>query len=99
MPSKLDLRLGIDVGGTHTDAVVLDRDNSVVAKTKQPTSVDVTAGIHAAYTTGVDERGQVEGVRQVAAGLDGEGENQCRAALFVTMKTSTTIQRSTLCST
>lgn len=48
MPSKLDLRLGIDVGGTHTDAVVLDRDNTVVAKTKQPTSADVTAGIHAA---------------------------------------------------
>ena len=37
MPSRRsDLRLGIDVGGTHTDAVVLDRDNAVVAKTKQP---------------------------------------------------------------
>ncbi|KRF29845.1 hydantoinase/oxoprolinase N-terminal domain-containing protein [Phycicoccus sp. Soil802] len=48
MPHTLDLRLGIDVGGTHTDAVVLDRDDQVVAKTKQPTSKDVTAGIRAA---------------------------------------------------
>ena len=48
MASGLDLRLGIDVGGTHTDAVVLDRDNAVVAKTKQPTSSDVTTGVRAA---------------------------------------------------
>ncbi|HEX3930023.1 MAG TPA: hydantoinase/oxoprolinase family protein [Nocardioides sp.] len=48
MASKLDLRLGIDVGGTHTDAVVLDRDNAVVAKTKQPTTPDVTTGVRAA---------------------------------------------------
>ena len=47
MASGLDLRLGIDVGGTHTDAVVLDRDNAVVAKTKQPTSSDVTTGVRA----------------------------------------------------
>ena len=42
---ELDLRLGIDVGGTHTDAVVLDRADRVLAKTKQPTTADVTAGI------------------------------------------------------
>ncbi len=44
----LDLRLGIDVGGTHTDAVVLDRGDRVLAKTKQPTTPDVTTGIVAA---------------------------------------------------
>ncbi|MEI7439339.1 MAG: hydantoinase/oxoprolinase N-terminal domain-containing protein, partial [Thermoleophilia bacterium] len=44
MSSGLDLRLGIDVGGTHTDAVILDRANTVIAKTKQPTSLDVTSG-------------------------------------------------------
>lgn len=48
MPHTLDLRLGIDVGGTHTDAVVIDRDNAVLAKTKQPTSRDVTTGVRAA---------------------------------------------------
>jgi N-methylhydantoinase A/oxoprolinase/acetone carboxylase beta subunit len=48
MASGLDLRLGIDVGGTHTDAVVLDRDNGVLATTKQQTSLDVTTGVRAA---------------------------------------------------
>ena len=38
------MRIGIDVGGTHTDAVLLDGD-IVVASTKALTSVDVTTGI------------------------------------------------------
>jgi N-methylhydantoinase A/oxoprolinase/acetone carboxylase beta subunit len=41
----LDLRLGIDVGGTNTDAVVLDRDGKLLARAKVPTTADVTAGI------------------------------------------------------
>ncbi len=46
--SDLDLRLGIDVGGTNTDAVVLDHAGVLIAKTKRPTSADVTTGITAA---------------------------------------------------
>ncbi|MGN6380557.1 MAG: hydantoinase/oxoprolinase family protein [Gaiellales bacterium] len=42
---KLDLRLGIDVGGTNTDAVVLDRDDRLLAKAKRPTTADVTGGV------------------------------------------------------
>lgn len=38
-------RLGIDVGGTNTDAVILDASDQVVAKTKSPTTPDVTTGI------------------------------------------------------
>ncbi len=38
------LRIGIDVGGTHTDAVLLDGDD-VVASTKALTSADVLTGI------------------------------------------------------
>ena len=38
-----DLRLGIDVGGTNIDAVVLDAHGHVLAKT--PTTVDVMSGI------------------------------------------------------
>jgi N-methylhydantoinase A/oxoprolinase/acetone carboxylase beta subunit len=38
-------RLGIDVGGTHTDAVILDEQNRLVAKTKARTTADVTGGI------------------------------------------------------
>jgi N-methylhydantoinase A/oxoprolinase/acetone carboxylase beta subunit len=42
------LRLGVDVGGTHTDAVVLDGDEILVAKAKVPTTPDVRDGIAAA---------------------------------------------------
>lgn len=42
-----DLRLGIDVGGTNTDAVVLDRKDAVLAKAKVPTTPEVTSGIAA----------------------------------------------------
>ena len=38
------MRIGIDVGGTHTDAVVLDR-NDVVASTKVLTSSNVRDGV------------------------------------------------------
>jgi N-methylhydantoinase A/oxoprolinase/acetone carboxylase beta subunit len=38
------MRIGIDVGGTHTDAVLLDGD-AVLASTKALTSADVTTGI------------------------------------------------------
>ncbi|MGH3396297.1 MAG: hydantoinase/oxoprolinase N-terminal domain-containing protein [Streptosporangiaceae bacterium] len=44
----LDYRLGIDVGGTNTDAVILDRSDQVLAKAKVPTTPDVTSGIVAA---------------------------------------------------
>src|SRR6266516_4204560 len=40
-----DLRLGVDVGGTNTDAVVLDGRGHVRASAKTPTTPDVTTGI------------------------------------------------------
>src|SRR6266487_4041050 len=40
-----DLRLGVDVGGTNTDAVVLDDSGRVRASAKTPTTPDVTTGI------------------------------------------------------
>jgi N-methylhydantoinase A/oxoprolinase/acetone carboxylase beta subunit len=43
------LRLGIDVGGTNTDAVLID-GSRVLAATKAPTSADVTTGIVAAIS-------------------------------------------------
>ena len=41
---KLMRRIGIDVGGTNTDAVLLDGDKVVLA-VKTPTTQDVTSGI------------------------------------------------------
>lgn len=52
------LRLGIDVGGTNTDAVVLDGDQ-VVATTKIRTTPEVTRGIVQAITT-LSEGGNLE---------------------------------------
>lgn len=40
-----DVRLGVDVGGTNTDSVVLDGRGHVLAKAKTPMTPDVTAGI------------------------------------------------------
>jgi N-methylhydantoinase A/oxoprolinase/acetone carboxylase beta subunit len=50
-------RLGIDVGGTNTDAVVLDERDSVVAKCKRPTSEDVSTGIKEAVQGVLSESG------------------------------------------
>src|SRR6059058_6215855 len=58
-----DLRVGIDVGGTNTDAVALDRSDALLAKAKVPTTADVTGGITAALASVLaqlgDERGRV----------------------------------------
>lgn len=46
--SAPNLRIGVDVGGTNTDAVVIDADGVLLAKTKVGTTRDVTGGINAA---------------------------------------------------
>lgn len=55
------LRVGIDVGGTHTDAVILDSKNRIVSAEKVDTSEDVSTGISNALDlvlrrSGVDRR-------------------------------------------
>lgn len=53
------MRIGIDVGGTHTDAVLLDGD-AVIASTKALTSADVITGIMDALETILAEHGGTE---------------------------------------
>jgi N-methylhydantoinase A/oxoprolinase/acetone carboxylase beta subunit len=40
-----DCRLGLDVGGTNTDAVIMDAADRVIAKVKVPGTADITGGI------------------------------------------------------
>jgi N-methylhydantoinase A/oxoprolinase/acetone carboxylase beta subunit len=59
------VRIGIDVGGTNTDAVLMD-GKKVVSSTKMPTTPNVTDGIAAALRTIIEETdldvAQVDGV-------------------------------------
>lgn len=50
-------RLGIDVGGTNTDAVILDEDDTPIAQTKRPTTEDTTTGIVNALDDVLDDVG------------------------------------------
>jgi N-methylhydantoinase A/oxoprolinase/acetone carboxylase beta subunit len=52
-----DLSIGIDVGGTNTDAVALSADGDVIAWTKQPTTRDVTGGIRASLAAVLEQLG------------------------------------------
>lgn len=45
MSLNRDLSVGVDVGGTNTDTVVLDPSGAVLAWAKQPTTQDVVGGI------------------------------------------------------
>lgn len=50
------MRIGIDVGGTNTDAVILDGDR-VIGACKSPTTEDVSSGITSALTVVLGETG------------------------------------------
>ena len=62
------LRIGIDVGGTNTDAVLMD-DLTVVSKIKTPTTEDVTSGITTALKHVLETSGTSTG--EVAAVMIG----------------------------
>ena len=50
------MRIGIDVGGTNTDAVLMD-GTSVVSSTKTPTTANVSEGIATALRTVIEDSG------------------------------------------
>lgn len=47
--------MGIDVGGTNTDAVIIDENLKLVAKVKTPTTQDVSSGIYTALCSVLEE--------------------------------------------
>ena len=50
------MKIGVDVGGTNTDAVVLGA-NGVLGWRKTPTTADVYSGIVAAITQAIADAG------------------------------------------
>lgn len=50
-------RIGIDVGGTNTDAILLDEHNQLLHAVKSPTSLDIGSGIEASLSSLLAEAG------------------------------------------
>lgn len=71
----MSLRLGIDVGGTNTDAVLVHEGGDIVAAVKRPTSEDVAGGIGEALQGVIDEAG-TDGIHLAALGT-----TQCTNAI------------------
>jgi N-methylhydantoinase A/oxoprolinase/acetone carboxylase beta subunit len=80
MNAERTLSIGVDVGGTNTDAVVLDGDGTVIAATKQPTTPDVTGGIRS-------------GIAHVLEGLGEERSRVSRVMLGTTHATNAIVSR------
>ena len=75
-----DLSIGVDVGGTNTDAVVLDGEGRVRAWTKRATTDDITGGIRA-------------GIADVLATIGEDRSRVSRVMLGTTHATNAIVQR------
>ena len=76
-------KLGIDVGGTNTDAVLIDGNRRVVAEVKHPTTGDIYDGI-------------VGAVREVLARADVDRSEIRQAMLGTTQCTNAIVERKNL---
>jgi N-methylhydantoinase A/oxoprolinase/acetone carboxylase beta subunit len=76
-------RIGIDVGGTNTDAVVLDHTDMLVSKVKHPTTPDVTTGI-------------LRALEQVLAQVPGSAKRVRHVMLGTTHATNAILERRNL---
>lgn len=70
-------KLGIDVGGTNTDAVLINENLKVVAQVKYPTSDDIYAGIMGA----VKHVLELSGIDRAEIGQAMLGTTQCTNAI------------------
>jgi len=71
----MSVRIGIDVGGTNTDAVLLAEDRTILASVKRPTTPDVESGVRAALEA------VLEGQDRSAVRLAMLGTTQCTNAV------------------
>lgn len=83
MTAARDLSIGVDVGGTNTDTVVVDSDGVVRAWTKQATTEDVVGGIRA-------------GIAAVLAQLGDDRARVSRVMLGTTHATNAIVARRNL---
>lgn len=70
-------KLGIDVGGTNTDAVIIDDQNNIIADIKHPTSEDIYDGIVGALRNVLD----VSGIEKSQISQAMLGTTQCTNAI------------------
>lgn len=70
-------KLGIDVGGTNTDAVIIDENRNVVADVKYPTSDDIYDGIMGALRAVLEQ----SGIERSEIGQAMLGTTQCTNAI------------------
>ncbi|OHW99396.1 hydantoinase oxoprolinase [Colletotrichum incanum] len=72
-PSRRTVRIGVDVGGTNTDAVAIDlslqhtANRGVLAHFKTPTTPDASAGIETAVSTVLDAAGLTQTPERIAS--------------------------------
>lgn len=78
-------RIGIDVGGTNTDAIILDELHQLVHSVKSPTSLDIKAGIEASLRKLLQESG-IDKTKITHAML---GTTQCTNAIVERKKLAT----------
>jgi N-methylhydantoinase A/oxoprolinase/acetone carboxylase beta subunit len=71
----MSLRVGIDVGGTNTDAVLIDANNTIISSVKRPTTDDIQSGIRDAL------QAVLEGHDRAAVKLAMLGTTQCTNAI------------------
>lgn len=71
----MSARIGIDVGGTNTDAVLLAEDRTILASVKRPTTPDIESGVRAALEAVLE--GQDPGAVKLAM----LGTTQCTNAI------------------
>lgn len=80
--SNKDWRIGIDVGGTNTDAVVLDENLNLISAVKSPTTEDVMSGIENAMEAVLAG----EGVDRSRIGYAMLGTTHCTNAIVERIK-------------
>lgn len=65
----MNIRIGIDVGSTHTDGVALDENNKLLTQEKSQTTEDISTGLFSTLTRVIENLGEArKDIKQVMIG-------------------------------